>query len=352
MDMNRAKAVKNWLVSKAPDEVELFKRWILSNECDQYSSAYMALKRVVTVLKNIIPRREMPDGNLAEGVFYPKRKTSELLGKYLNECKRYLLEVEKIEVDDVIRNMSVVDDEYTQTLPNGEEQRVPGQGVYVTAPSVGTSAAEIISNGGRHSTRGGDSSNVNGSSGLGNVQGLLQGLNNGEPNTVAVGNLLNEFLGTGTSTSSVPGNGRSTEANAAPTRYSWKGKRELQLMVEEKDCIAKRSINAWLAVNTSVTQYVQGIEWAEKEKRSKNEARFLARAIDLAIDDLGRDHVGEMKAMEALVRRLQALVMAHLDGNWDRATLLEESPQTAALGLSHAELKRLTAMVKVMRKKP
>ena len=63
-----------------------------------------------------------------------------------------------------------------------------------------------------------------------------------------------------------------------------------------------------------------------KKDRNRREADTLARALDLAVIELGVDLVEKSASYEVLIRRLHAVSLADTMGNWNMACLLEELP--------------------------
>ena len=82
------------------------------------------------------------------------------------------------------------------------------------------------------------------------------------------------------------------------------------------------------AANQSATGWVlsHAIGKGWKKERNKREAETLARALDLAIIEMGTDYVEKSAAWEVLIRRLRAVVLADKMGKWDLPMLLEELP--------------------------
>ena len=63
-----------------------------------------------------------------------------------------------------------------------------------------------------------------------------------------------------------------------------------------------------------------------KKERNKRDAETPARALDLAIIEMGTEYVERSAAWEVLIRRLRAVVLTDKMGKWDLPMLLEELP--------------------------
>ena len=115
-----------------------------------------------------------------------------------------------------------------------------------------------------------------------------------------------------------------------PLQYS--GARQLMQIGAAPLRCDKRLANTLLwdmfAANQSATGWVlsHAIGKGWKKERNKREAETLARALDLAIIEMGTDYVEKSAAWEVLIRRLRAVVLADKMGKWDLPMLLEELP--------------------------
>ena len=94
--------------------------------------------------------------------------------------------------------------------------------------------------------------------------------------------------------------------------------------------VTKRFANSLLW--TIYSAKMSAIDWVAakvggwKKDRNRREADTLARALDLAVIELGVDLVEKSAAFEVLIRRLHAVSLADTMGNWNMACLLEELP--------------------------
>ena len=101
------------------------------------------------------------------------------------------------------------------------------------------------------------------------------------------------------------------------------GERKLELILPEGKRVAKSQLILWMHLGGTVGFYVRTRKWSNA--RMEHEAKSLARALDLLIDQFGLEITGNINAVETMVRRLGALEVANKsNGSWEVAKYLEE----------------------------
>ena len=80
--------------------------------------------------------------------------------------------------------------------------------------------------------------------------------------------------------------------------------------------------------------------------RNQHECIMLARSIDLMVDELGLEVIGDLTVTEVLLRRLKALLQNTRTGSWEYAIGLEESP-ASLLRVSPAAAKETSQRVNI-----
>jgi len=101
------------------------------------------------------------------------------------------------------------------------------------------------------------------------------------------------------------------------------GERKLELILPEGKRVAKNQLVLWMHLGGTVGFYIRTRKWCNA--RMEHEAKSLARALDLLIDQFGLEIAGNINAVETLVRRLGALEVANKsNGSWEVAKYLEE----------------------------
>ena len=95
----------------------------------------------------------------------------------------------------------------------------------------------------------------------------------------------------------------------------------MELRVTER--IGEEILLNFFSIASTVSTYVDSARYSVP--RNRREERFLGRAIDFLIADLGIKKMLRLRASEVLLRRLAAIHEAEATGDWAIASELEET---------------------------